>query len=662
MGLGLQLARAFVRVTVDADGVTQDLDKIKEETEKMLKSLSAGALGIFRPIAQFGKNLLQQGVGSADRYEQMKIELDALTGSAEETQSMLKELTDFAVKTPFEMPQLMQVTKTLMQTGQRGQELMETIKMLGDASGGTAAKFSLLSEVVMLQMAGRTMSMRDQDMRQLSSRGILMAADFAKVTGKSVEEVNKMRFSQEEVLKVLKATTQEGGRNYNMMEKQSQTFSGLKSTLSDAMGIMSRKLVDPMMPLLKTWLNFKIAVADGVGILVDKMGALASGALSGATAFATLGMAIAGGTLAAKVFGLTLRGVLIGSGIGIAVVALGTVIGILVGWITEGITKSEHWEPIIRNLSAAWDTFKDSIGQIIESLSYMWDSVFGTSFAGSMSSATDSIAAFLEYVTEGINWLSDQFAGVANFVSYVFRNAFQLAEKALVDFTINTLDAMPWLRETFSDLSVFLVATWDGIGAAFSAIIDNMILDFKTLVAISQSVGSTIAYVFKEAWSGNLVGLDEVKEKFMQEFAKLVPEGDSIDVTDAFSEAFTKTEQMAREGLEDQGGLLQALKNRSEELGKQVEQRETAFVNRTTKAPDKPDAKDKPTPKAEEPAELIKAGRYGFAQFGTSLQDAILKGKGDKQGQMIDLLAKGNKIQEQQLSEQKKNKPGALSE
>jgi hypothetical protein len=57
----------------------------------------------------------------------------------------------------------------------------------------------------------------------------------------------------------------------------------------------------------------------------------------------------------------------------------------------------------------------------------------------------------------------------------------------------------------------------------------------------------------------------------------------------------------------------------------------------------------------------METGTFGIEQFGASIQDAMLKqSKDDKQGQMVDLLGAGNKIQEQLLAETKKDKPGAL--
>jgi hypothetical protein len=668
--MALELAKLWVRMRGDTQMLQQDLNKAKEMSQSTFQGIAIAATGVLAPVAAMGKALFSRGVGKADAFEQMKIEMDGLTQNTKETEATLKALTDFAVKTPFEMPQLMQVSKTLMQTGKHGQDLMDTIKMLGDASGGTAQKFSLLSEVAMLQMQGRTMSMRDQDMRQLSSRGILMVGDFAKAMGKSVKEVSNMRFSQEEVLAVLKATTEEGGRNFNMMEKQSQTYLGLQSTLSDALGILSRKLVDPLMPMMKGFLRAKIAALDFIDSTIKGMEDVASGVFVGTTAFAMLGTAIGGAVLAGKVLGITLRQAIIGTGVGAAMLLAGAAIGGLVAWMTKALTTSGQWQPVIDNLTAAWDTFVETLSMIGDTALYVFQDVFGMTFGKAVGGMTTGFANWILYVSEGIKWFAESFKSFVNFLTFVWRNATSLLDLYFTEFTLMFLTMVPSLEGIWQSLGISIVAIWDGTMAAMKETWQFIKDMFQNIKALGIATFNTIAYAISEAWSGNAVGMDEMKKKFMEELAEHGTTGNASNPFKAFLNQFNETSQNALEGMTEQGGLVAMLEKKRDQLKQKIEDKETAFVNREppkAKAAVEDDLNISEFNKNEGAgagggAGQMKAGQFAIESFGSKLQDVLLEGKGDKQAQMVDLLGKGNKLQEKQLEEQKKNKPGALAE
>src|SRR5690606_7985989 len=138
------------------------------------RTSAAAVLGIF---AGFGNSILRQGLAAAGSFEQTTIEMETMLGSAEDAAKMMKDLSDFAVKTPFEMPGILAVATGLIQFGERGDEVIETLNVLADASGGTAAKFQILGLVLnQIRGVGKLLT---QDFRQLSTRGIISLQDLA---------------------------------------------------------------------------------------------------------------------------------------------------------------------------------------------------------------------------------------------------------------------------------------------------------------------------------------------------------------------------------------------------------------------------------------------------------------------------------------------------
>src|SRR5690606_4936423 len=84
-----------------------------------------------------------------------------------------------------------------------------------------------------------------------------------------------------------------------------------------------------------------IEAANALEFVVRNGGEALSFAFTGATAFSMLGASIAGATFAARVLGISLKGALIGSGIGVAVIGLGASVGTLIAFLNQIRGKDE---------------------------------------------------------------------------------------------------------------------------------------------------------------------------------------------------------------------------------------------------------------------------------------------------------------------------------
>jgi len=176
-----------------------------------------------------------------------------MLGSAEAAKDMLKDLTNFAAKTPFGLKDLTGATQTLIQFGVAGEDIMPTLQSIGDVSGGNADRMKSLSLAFgQATSAGRLMG---QDLLQMINAGFNPLQVISKQTGETMLELKKRMenggISAIELSEAFKTASSEGGQFYGGMERGSQTLTGQISTLKDNIAALARSFGKVMLPALK---------------------------------------------------------------------------------------------------------------------------------------------------------------------------------------------------------------------------------------------------------------------------------------------------------------------------------------------------------------------------------------------------------------------------
>lgn len=182
---------------------------------------------------------------SAADFEQTRIGLQNMLGSADAAKRVLAEVSDFAAQTPFEFPELAGSVRQLIAFGFSGDDAIKTMKQLGDVSAAVGAPIGDISYLMgTLRTQGRAFTV---DIRQFAQRGIPIYEYLAKVL-KTTEsniggliEAGKIGFP--EVQKAFELMTAEGGKFHGAMASQSKSLSGLFSTLKDNLAQTGRELV-----------------------------------------------------------------------------------------------------------------------------------------------------------------------------------------------------------------------------------------------------------------------------------------------------------------------------------------------------------------------------------------------------------------------------------
>lgn len=215
-----------------------------------------GTLGLAGGIYE-AVNLVKQGVFSSARisaeFEQIYTDYEVMLGSKVKAAKMIGELIDYANKSPLRSGDVFKATNTLLGFGVAQEKILPAVKMIGDVAKGNKERFEGLSlAYAQTQAAGRLMG---QDLLQMINQGFNPLKEISEMTGRSMKDLRKDmengRISSDMVAKAFQHATAEGGRFFNMADKQSKTLLGTYSTMQDAAQLTGKAIGDRMAPVLK---------------------------------------------------------------------------------------------------------------------------------------------------------------------------------------------------------------------------------------------------------------------------------------------------------------------------------------------------------------------------------------------------------------------------
>lgn len=192
-----------------------------------------------RAAQAFIDTVVVGGIQSAASFEQQQISLETMLGSLKDANMLLGDLTTFASQTPFEFTELTEAAKSLTAFGVSQDEVIPTMRMLGDLASGLNIPFSEIAELYgKMRVQGRLFA---EDINQLTGRGIPIISELAKQFGvpeaaiRKLVETGQVNFSHLE--RAFIDLTSEGGKFAGLMEKQSKSVLGLWSTLRDNLSL-----------------------------------------------------------------------------------------------------------------------------------------------------------------------------------------------------------------------------------------------------------------------------------------------------------------------------------------------------------------------------------------------------------------------------------------
>ncbi len=229
---------------IDESGFNDGVSKIGGIAKKG-SGVAAAAVGAV--TAALGAGVVA-GVKYNASIESYQTSFEVMTGSAEKAAEVIDKLTKVGAETPFELPDLADTTQLLMNYGFSADEAMDKMMMLGDISQGSAEKMSRIATAYGQMSSAGKVSL--EDVKQMIEAGFNPLQEISESTGESMaslyDRISKGTISVDEITASMQRATSEGGKYFQSMEKQSQTFSGLISTLKDNAQQLLGEVVKPI--------------------------------------------------------------------------------------------------------------------------------------------------------------------------------------------------------------------------------------------------------------------------------------------------------------------------------------------------------------------------------------------------------------------------------
>nr|DAI42365.1 MAG TPA: tail tape measure protein [Caudoviricetes sp.] len=231
---------------------TEELDRSVEHSVSEFKKLSSEAESSGSKISESFKNIgaivgvgfsVQQAyqfinavVKMRGEIESLEISFQTLLGSKEKADELFGSIRKFAASTPMMLKDLAAGAQTMLGFNIEAEKVMPMLKAIGDIAMGDSARFNSLT-LAFSQMSA-TGKLMGQDLLQMINAGFNPLATISEQTGKSIselkDEMSKGAISAEMIQQAFLDATAEGGKFYNMLEKQSHGMRGALSNLQGA--------------------------------------------------------------------------------------------------------------------------------------------------------------------------------------------------------------------------------------------------------------------------------------------------------------------------------------------------------------------------------------------------------------------------------------------
>lgn len=231
---GAQLQQDIANINKQIGQISANMQKEGQEIDTITRRIGQGLAGAFSIFSAgaFVKDIARV----RGEFQQLEVAFETMLGSKAKADQLMAEVVEFAARTPFELSDVASGAKQLLAYGLAAEDIIPTLKSLGDVSAGLSVPIERL--ILNYGQVRTQMRMTGRDLRDFQLQGVPIVAELAKqldVTEVKIQEmVSAGEISFEMVEKAFKSMTDEGGRFNNLMDKQAETITGLASNFADA--------------------------------------------------------------------------------------------------------------------------------------------------------------------------------------------------------------------------------------------------------------------------------------------------------------------------------------------------------------------------------------------------------------------------------------------
>lgn len=305
-------------------------------------------------------------------FELQQRSLEAILQNKAQADQIFNKTVQLAVKSPFQIKELVTFTKQLAAYRIESDKLYDTTKRLADVSAGLGVDMGRL--ILAYGQVKAAAYLRGTEVRQFSEAGINMYGELQKLfktrdqadytTAQIVDMISKRKVTFEDVEQVFENLTSKEGIFYNMQEIQAETLQGKISNLKDSIDVMLNSIgkanedtlkgsIDSIKVLIDNW-ETVVEVAKAFGIVVGSM-VLLPKIKAAANGVSLLSFAFTKAETALRSLGLAFK-------TSFPLIALGTALQL----VNELWNVHSQYNKILRESSNKYYTAQLRIGEIDE--------------------------------------------------------------------------------------------------------------------------------------------------------------------------------------------------------------------------------------------------------------------------------------------------------
>jgi len=199
------------------------------------------------------------------QMEKTRITMKTLLGGDKNfSNAMIGDFQQFAKETPFSTKEVVEGAKRLAAYQFQAEEMIPTLKRLGDVASGLDLNLNDLIWVYgTTKVAGKVNA---RDIRQFQDRGIPITEFLSKATGKSQKEIlgGLKDIDFKDIVKAFTLMTEKGGPFFNLMNELSKSVSGKWERLKDSVEIIMTALGERLLPYLGQAIDYLDSMVQAV--------------------------------------------------------------------------------------------------------------------------------------------------------------------------------------------------------------------------------------------------------------------------------------------------------------------------------------------------------------------------------------------------------------
>lgn len=242
-----KIASETQRLQQANDNVAKSMERVKRSQSSVLNTTDQ----LTRKIALLFSVAAIQGyveklISVRGEFELQQRSLQAILQNKDEANALWEKTVALAIKSPFQVKELVTYTKQLAAYRIESDKLYDTTKMLADVSAGLGVDMGRL--ILAYGQVKAANYLRASEVRQFTEAGVNILGELADIytelegrmvsVGQVQERITKRMVTFGDVEKVFKRITSAGGIFYNMQEIQAETLAGMISNLKDNFDVM----------------------------------------------------------------------------------------------------------------------------------------------------------------------------------------------------------------------------------------------------------------------------------------------------------------------------------------------------------------------------------------------------------------------------------------